>query len=128
LETQAHQSDHPEPYDFSNLDHRPLLKTIIDDRLAGRAIADVAFSFHAALAQQVVQQIVDLCDKYNASKAALSGGVFQNDLLCEMIREQITRDCSVQLFTNCDVPVNDGGGCLGQAAAAWAHYRAHRCT
>jgi len=66
-----------------------------------------------------------LCAQHKVSKTAISGGVFQNELLYELIREQIARDGAVELLTNRNVPVNDGGICLGQAAAAWASYRKH---
>ena len=122
LETQAQQSARQEPYEFPNLDHRTLLKTIITDRQAGRAIADIAFAFHAALAHEIVRQIGVLCAQHKVSKAAISGGVFQNDLLCKLISEEIGRNDPVELLTNRNVPVNDGGICLGQVAVAWARH------
>jgi hydrogenase maturation protein HypF len=129
LETQAHQSARQQPYAFPKFDHQTLLKAIIADRLAGRPIAKIAFAFHAALAQEIVRHIVALCAEHDVSKTAMSGGVFQNELLRNLIYEKITRDARhVEVFTNCNVPVNDGGICLGQAAAALARYREHCCT
>ena len=129
LETQAHQSARQQPYAFPKLDHQTLLKTIIADRLAGRPIANIAFAFHAALANEIVRNIVDLCAEHDVSKTAMSGGVFQNELLHELINEKITRDGRpVELFTNYNVPVNDGGICLGQAVIAWARHRGPRGT
>ena len=118
LETQAHQSARQQAYAFPELDPRPLLKSIVADRLAGRAVADIAFAFHAALAHEIVRQIVDLCAEHKVSKAAISGGVFQNELLCKLICENVAPDRPVELLTNRNVPANDGGICLGQAAAA----------
>lgn len=129
LETQAQQSPRQSPYAFPELDHQTLLKAIIADRLAGRPIADIASAFHAALAQAMVRRIVELCTEHEVSKAALSGGVFQNELLRELIYEKLERaDHTIELFTNCRVPVNDGGICLGQAAVASARHTARRRT
>jgi hydrogenase maturation protein HypF len=46
-----------------------------------------------------------------------SGGVFQNELLLEDIKEEL-KDSLLQLWTNGAVPANDGGISLGQAALA----------
>ena len=42
----------------------------------------------------------------------------QNDLLWEQLREEIARDTRIRILTNKNVPVNDGGISLGQAALA----------
>ena len=47
--------------------------------------------------------------------AVLSGGVMQNQLLLPEIKEAIGSR-SIQLWTNHEVPANDGGISLGQAA------------
>ncbi len=97
----------------------------------GRALLDKVFQqlrseFEAdGKAHQIARTVVALSSKHNIWKAALSGGVFQNELLGKLVREAIIRDSRIELFTNRDVPVNDGGICLGQAAAAWARYRVH---
>jgi hydrogenase maturation protein HypF len=46
----------------------------------------------------------------------LSGGVFQNELLLEDVRELLVP--SFNVWTNHAVPANDGGISLGQAALA----------
>jgi hydrogenase maturation protein HypF len=47
----------------------------------------------------------------------LSGGVFQNNLLLEDIRDILTGEF-LQVWINHAVPPNDGGISLGQAALA----------
>jgi hydrogenase maturation protein HypF len=52
----------------------------------------------------------------------LSGGVFQNELLLEDLRDLL--DGAPAVWTNHAVPANDGGIALGQAAlAAFAETR-----
>ena len=50
-------------------------------------------------------------------RVVLSGGVFQNRLLSEMIYTGLT-DLGLHVFTHRLVPPNDGGIALGQAAIA----------
>jgi hydrogenase maturation protein HypF len=52
----------------------------------------------------------------------LSGGVFQNRLLTEGLRESLTAN-RFDVFTNQLVPANDGGISYGQAAVAAARTR-----
>ena len=49
--------------------------------------------------------------------AALSGGVFQNEMLLEDVRG-LAADTRLKVWTNHAVPPNDGGISLGQAAMA----------
>ena len=48
----------------------------------------------------------------------LSGGVFQNRTLLESLLRRLEKRCTVLLHR--DVPMNDGGIALGQAAVAAA--------
>jgi hydrogenase maturation protein HypF len=47
----------------------------------------------------------------------LSGGVFQNGLLLQMLQEELVHE-PLAVWTNRIVPAGDGGLCLGQAAIA----------
>ena len=55
-------------------------------------------------------------------KVVMSGGVFQNELLLEDLKELLAKELlvkdSLQIWTNHTVPPNDGGISLGQAAMA----------
>jgi hydrogenase maturation protein HypF len=92
------------------LDYRPLLADIVRDRIAGRDPGAVARGFHLA----VVRAVVDLAKAFAGLPVVVSGGVFQNRLLLEMLRGEL----GDRLWTNASVPPNDGGICLGQAALA----------
>jgi hydrogenase maturation protein HypF len=120
LEHQASQCAPQQPYPFLGLDHRPLLSAIVADRIAGRSVSEIAAAFHAAVATAVVEQVFILAREHNLRTVALSGGVFQNELLLEVIVARLTGDGVLRVLTNQAVPVNDGGICLGQAAMASA--------
>ena len=118
LEHQARQSWPQSPYPFPDLDHRPLFAAILSDRAGGRDVAEISAAFHAAFAETIVRQVRWLCSARRIDTVALSGGVFQNELLLDSICEQLESDPSLRVVTNEAVPVNDGGICLGQAALA----------
>ena len=118
LEHQGRQSTLQSPYAYADLDPRPMLSAIIRDRQSGRAPAEIAAAFHATLAGAIVGQIGDLCRQHKIGTAALSGGVFQNELLLNAILDSADQLPGIRLLVNERVPANDGGICLGQAALA----------
>jgi hydrogenase maturation protein HypF len=121
LEHLARSSAEVEPYDFrvenNELDFRPVLSAIIAERLAGRAPNACARAFHGAVAGA----IVTIAARAEIERVVVSGGVFQNALLLEMLGTALGE----RLWFNTVVPPNDGGLSLGQAAlAAFAGSRA----
>jgi hydrogenase maturation protein HypF len=118
LEHQARQAAPQPAYPFSDLDPRPLFKAIIADRLSGRDPAEIAAAFHAALADATFETIKSLSRSSGVNLVAFSGGVFQNELLWELLGRRLESLSSVRSITNSAVPVNDGGISLGQAALA----------
>jgi hydrogenase maturation protein HypF len=118
LEHQARRVGPQPAYPFAGLDPRPLFKAVLADRLSGRDPAEIAAAFHAALADATVETIASLSRSYGVDLVAFSGGVFQNDLLWELIKRRLETSPAVRLLTNSAVPVNDGGISLGQAALA----------
>jgi hydrogenase maturation protein HypF len=121
LEQLARTSRGAEPYDCpwggEELDYRPLLESVVVDRLRGRDGRDIARAFHSGLANGVREAVVAACDAYGTDTVVASGGVLQNDLLLQDLSSMLTRQ-SVRLWTNHAVPPNDGGISLGQAALA----------
>lgn len=101
---------YPFPFENGELDYRPLLAQIIDDRLAGRDIREVARAFHEAIARGVLA----VCDFFGEEHIVVSGGVFQNALLAQSLAGAL----GARLWINRAVPPNDGGIALGQAAIA----------
>jgi hydrogenase maturation protein HypF len=114
LEHQARRAAGAESYPFplidGELDYRPLLRAVIDERRAGREPAAIARAFHVA----VTGALCALGTLRPDLPVAASGGVFQNRLLCELLTERL----GDRLWLPARVPPNDGGLCVGQAALA----------
>lgn len=79
----------------------------------------IALHFHHNLAQATARTAAALAGGHGCETVALSGGVFQNMLLLELLsRDLEARGLRVLVHRN--VPTNDGGLCLGQAQTAAA--------
>jgi hydrogenase maturation protein HypF len=106
---------YPFPYAGEELDFRPLLRFVVDDRLRGRNITEIARAFQRGLSQGLHDALIAICEGHHINIVVLSGGVFQNELLLEDLKSMFESD-PIQLWTNHEVPPNDGGISLGQAA------------
>ena len=121
LEQLAQEASSTDAYAFpfvgGQLDFRPLLLHVIHDRMRGRQISEVARAFQRGVAAGLDQALGDLCTDYETDTVVLSGGVFQNELLLEDLKE-LARARELSIWTNHAVPPNDGGISVGQAALA----------
>ena len=87
------------------------------DRKRGRDPAVIARAFQRGIAHGVAEAIKVLANAQNLDTVVFSGGVFQNELLLEDIKQEL-ENSALQLWANQAVPANDGGISLGQAALA----------
>jgi hydrogenase maturation protein HypF len=118
LATHARTSDaYPFPFVDDELDFRPLLDGIIDDRFRGRDSNEIARAFQRGIAEGLRNALAILCPAHQADTVVLSGGVFQNELLLRDLKSLLEPQ-HLQIWTNRVVPSNDGGISLGQAALA----------
>jgi hydrogenase maturation protein HypF len=121
LEQRARKASSCEPYPFpftgEELDFRPLLRAVVEDRLRGRNVSEIARSFQRGIAQGLCDALSAISRTHGLNTVVLSGGVFQNELLLEDLKSLLT-DKSLRVWTNHAVPPNDGGISLGQAALA----------
>ena len=121
LEQLAHSGSLTEPYPFpyagGELDFRPLLQSVVRDRVRGRDRGEIARAFQRGLAQGLRDALVKICKAQSLNIVVLSGGVFQNELLLEDLKALLGSE-SLEIWTNHAVPPNDGGISLGQAALA----------
>jgi hydrogenase maturation protein HypF len=111
------------PYRFGmtgrQLQPAPVLCAMVADRRAGKDTGAMAAGFHRAVARAVGDAATSVHSRTGIEVVALSGGVFQNTLLLGLTRrELVTRGFSV--LTHRQLPPNDGGLALGQAAVAAA--------
>lgn len=104
------------------LDPAPMWSALLDDLAAGRDRGLMAARFHAGLAESVVRAAVTLADRHRLDAVALSGGVFQNRTLMEAAGTRL-RSSGLRVLCHRQVPANDGGISLGQAAIAAARSR-----
>jgi hydrogenase maturation protein HypF len=98
------------PFENGELDYRPLLTQVIEDRRRGRSEREIARAFHGAVASAMIAVV----NTFEYERIVISGGVFQNRLLVALLHDALGE----RLWMNRVVPPNDGGVCLGQAAIA----------
>jgi len=121
LEALARKTDgseaYPFPFENAELDFRPLLQAVAEDRRCGRNQPEIARAFQRGVAQGLGAAIEALCQEQQLDTVVLSGGVFQNELLLSDVRDLLIGE-PLAIWTNHAVPPNDGGISLGQAALA----------
>jgi hydrogenase maturation protein HypF len=94
------------------IDWRPLLAWLTDEQ---KPVASRARAVHGALADAAVRLAEALREERRIGVVGLSGGVFQNRLLSDLIAGQLeARGFHVLLPTR--IPCNDGGLSFGQVA------------
>jgi hydrogenase maturation protein HypF len=108
---------YPFPFDGEELDFRPLLHALTEDKLGGRALPEIARAFHRGIATGLFESLTTVCEVHTVDTIVLSGGVFQNELLLADLRS-LAAPGPLRIWTNSAVPANDGGVSLGQAALA----------
>jgi len=99
------------------LDPAPLLLGLLQRLQAGESSASLARAFHAGLAAAVVDGCDLIRQETGLDRVVLSGGVFQNRLLSELVYTFLAKS-NFSVFIHRLVPPNDGGIALGQAAIA----------
>ncbi|MGD0195254.1 MAG: carbamoyltransferase HypF [Candidatus Dormibacteria bacterium] len=104
------------------LDTVELVRTLVEARRRGVPIALLAAMFHESLARGIANVCVHLSGQLGVQRVALSGGVFQNALLLGRV-ERLLRERDLFVYTNHEVPANDGGISLGQALIAASQSR-----
>ncbi|MBT3767548.1 MAG: carbamoyltransferase HypF [Rhodospirillaceae bacterium] len=136
LETAIGRNDIAEPsehaYRFSirekggngllTLDPHPMWEALLQDLEQSIDISEVSTRFHCGLAVAVVETINTLRKLHDdpwKGKVSLSGGVFQNVALFELVSD-LLKDQGMEVLSHSFVPCNDGGLSLGQAVVAAA--------
>ena len=97
-----------------------LFRMLLRRRLAGEDAETLAYDFHRGLAEGIAAACVKAGEMTGVDTAALTGGTFQNLLLLRLCTGSL-REKGFRVLTHSLIPPNDGGVCLGQAAAAMQH-------
>jgi hydrogenase maturation protein HypF len=98
---------------------KPLFTALLDDMNNQLSVAEMAWRFHHTIARMIVQVCERIAAQTQLRTVALSGGCFQNRLLLALTLPAL-EDAGFQVLLHSQVPCNDGGLSLGQAAIA--HY------
>jgi len=107
-------------YDWSGRGAEGLIRGVVADRRNGADSGLIARRFHRSVATFVETTCRQIRAEVDIDTVALSGGVFQNRLLVEMVVPMLEL-AGFTVFQHRQVPSNDGGISLGQVAIGRAH-------
>ena len=107
----------------ATIDAAPLIRAVVADLRRGVPAPIIAGRFHGSVAAALAHACARARDATGLKIVALSGGVFQNRRLLELLWARLQAE-GFQIYTNRQVPPNDGGLSLGQAAVAAARLAA----
>jgi hydrogenase maturation protein HypF len=97
-------------------DWDPLVHSLLDQR---RSTAERAAILHASLAQALLDQALAVRADCGVTRVGLSGGVFQNSVLTDQVR-QLLRAAGFEVLIPRLLPVNDAAISFGQLIEAAA--------
>lgn len=100
-------------------DAKPMFAEMAEDLAEGTPLGVSAARFHNTVAAALLKLACRAREQTGLEKAALSGGVFCNRFLAERLIDSLKKEGFCVLWKR-QVPVNDGGIALGQAAIAAA--------
>lgn len=118
-QTRSHMArvDEEPPQCRLTLDPAPALQGVLDRLHTGAPTDALALAFHQSIARSACAAAEDICRDSGVRTVALSGGVFMNRLLLQLIRNGL-ESAGLEVLIPCSVPVNDGCIAYGQAAVA----------
>lgn len=101
------------------LNSRSLIEALLEGIRAGVPAGRLALDFHIAIARSSARIASDICVHEGIDTVALSGGVFMNRLLLQLLAREL-KSAGLTVLAPHTVPVNDGCIAYGQAAVASA--------
>lgn len=101
------------------LDPQPLIEALLNGIEAGAPADRLALGFHIAITHATTHIACEICDREGLDTVALSGGVFMNRLLLQLLTHEL-KDAGLAVLVPHAVPANDGCIAYGQAAIARA--------
>jgi len=94
-----------------------LLEEVLNDVRSGVPVHEIGLRFHETIAHVIKDVSARVAAETGISRVALSGGCFQNRLLLRRALP-LLREAGLEVLLHSQVPCNDGGISLGQAAIA----------
>lgn len=101
------------------LDQKALFETLLEGIEAGAPADKLALDFHVAVARSSAHIASEICAREGIDTVVLSGGVFMNRLLLQLLTRKL-KSAGLAVLVPHTVPVNDGCIAYGQAAVASA--------
>lgn len=101
------------------LDQKALFEALLEGIEAGAPADRLALDFHVAVARSSARIATEICAREGIDTVALSGGVFMNRLLLQLLTREL-KSAGLAVLVPHTVPVNDGCIAYGQAAVASA--------
>lgn len=108
------------PDDCHVLNSRPLIEALLEGIRAGVPAGKLALDFHVTIARASARIANEVCAREGLDTVVLSGGVFMNRLLLQLLSREL-KSMGLTVLVPHAVPVNDGCIAYGQAAIARAH-------
>ena len=99
------------------LDQKALFEALLGGIEAGAPADRLSLDFHVAVARSSARIASDICVHEGIDTVALSGGVFMNRLLLQLLTREL-KSAGLTVLVPQTVPVNDGCIAYGQAAVA----------
>ena len=101
------------------IEFSPVVEAVTADLLAGQEPSEIAAAFHRWVADVAVAVSEQAREATGLTAVAISGGVFQNRRLVELMVPDLEQS-GFEVLRHRQVPPNDGGISLGQAAVGRA--------
>lgn len=101
------------------LNPKPLFEALLSRIETGESADRLALGFHIAIARSSARIAREICAREGIDTVALSGGVFMNRLLLQLLTREL-KSAGLTVLVPHTVPVNDGCIAYGQAAVASA--------
>lgn len=102
-----------------SVDPTAMWVSLLDDLVRAVSPATIAARFHRGLSRAIAATAQRCAGAERVDTVALSGGVFHNRILLELVATTL-RGAGLRVLTHRQVPAGDGGLALGQAAVAAA--------
>jgi hydrogenase maturation protein HypF len=122
------EEDHAYPFCIDSVDDVPVMhsapmwRSLLNDLTQNISAGVIATRFHLGLGNTLAtmaQQLINAGGTRLTDTVVLSGGAFQNRILFERVAGQL-HTAGFTVLSHSQVPANDGGLALGQAAIAAA--------
>lgn len=96
---------------------RGMFEQLLAERDCGVPVGEIAYRFHQTMANVICAVCERIAERTGLHTVTLSGGCFQNRLLLALATERLS-EAGLRVIVHRQVPCNDGGIALGQAAVA----------